>query len=151
MQRTAQCAAADRQAVSPFARTTLHIFLAFGLENMSTRQIHVFISHAWAYSEHYETLAKWIFEERWSIGQASLDFRDYSIPKNNPIHNVFSTKALREAIFNKIARSHVIVIPTGMYVTHIVFQINNFQVGSSSLLIFKTFFDHNGSYLSESL
>lgn len=85
---------------------------------MSTRQIHVFISHAWAYSEHYDTLAKWIFGESWSVGQASLDFRDFSIPKNNPIHNVSSTKALREAIFNQIARSHVIVIPTGMYATH---------------------------------
>ncbi len=46
---------------------------------MSTKQIHVFISHAWAYSEDYDTLAKWIFEEKWSSGQASLDFRNYSV------------------------------------------------------------------------
>ena len=85
---------------------------------MSTRQIHVFISHAWAYSEHYETLEKWIFGETWSVGQASLDFRDYSIPRNNPIHNVSSTQALQDAIFNQIARSHVVVIPSGMYASH---------------------------------
>lgn len=85
---------------------------------MSTRQIHVFISHAWAYSDHYDTLEKWIFQEKWSSGQASLDFRDYSIPRHNPIHNVTSTQALRDAIFNQISRSHVVVIPSGMYATH---------------------------------
>ena len=82
---------------------------------MSTRQIHIFISHAWAYSHHYETLEKWIFQEPWSVGQASLDFRDYSIPKSDPIHNISSTQALQTAIFNQIWRSHVVVIPSGMY------------------------------------
>ena len=85
---------------------------------MSTRQIHVFISHAWAYSGHYETLAEWIFQEKWSVGSASLDFRDYSIPKGHPIHNVTSTKMLQDAIFDKIARSHVVVIPAGMYASY---------------------------------
>ncbi len=47
---------------------------------VSTRQIHVFISHAWAHSGHYNTLADWIFNENWSVGQASLDFRNYSVP-----------------------------------------------------------------------
>lgn len=85
---------------------------------MSTRQIHVFISHAWAYSGHYDTLEKWIFQEKWRVGQASLEFQDFSIPRNNPIHNVTSTSALQAAIFNQIARSHVIVIPSGMYASY---------------------------------
>lgn len=85
---------------------------------MSTRQIHVFISHAWAYSTDYSTLASWIFEERWSVGQASLDFRNFSVPKDNPIHNAASDRALKEAIFNQIARSHVVVIPMGMYAAY---------------------------------
>jgi hypothetical protein len=85
---------------------------------MSTRQIHVFISHAWAYSQHYDTLATWIFKEPWSVGQASLDFHDYSVPKNNPIHSAQNTQALEQAIYNQIARSHVIVIPSGMYASH---------------------------------
>lgn len=86
--------------------------------SMSIRQIHVFISHAWAHSHHYDTLASWIFGERWSVGQASLDFRDFSVPRENPIHHAPSSKALRDAIFNKIARSHVVVIPTGMYANY---------------------------------
>lgn len=85
---------------------------------MSIRQIHVFISHAWSYSEHYSTLANWVFEESWRFGQASLDFRNYSVPKDDPIHNVTSTVMLKEAIYNQISRSHVIIIPSGMYSSH---------------------------------
>ena len=85
---------------------------------MSTRQIHVFISHAWAHSQHYDTLASWIFGESWSVGQASLDFRDFSVPKDNPIHNAANTSELQTEIFNQISRSHVIVIPTGMYASY---------------------------------
>lgn len=85
---------------------------------MSTKQIHVFISHAWAHSEHYETLADWIFKESWRVGQASLDFRDFSVPKDNPIHNASNDSQLRAAIYNQISRSHVIVIPTGMYANY---------------------------------
>lgn len=82
---------------------------------MSTKQIHVFISHAWKYSGHYETLADWIFNENWHVGQTSLDFRNYSVPKDDPIHNARNERQLRDAIFRQIYMSHVIVIPTGMY------------------------------------
>lgn len=85
---------------------------------MSTRQIHVFISHSWSYSNHYDTLASWISDKSYSFGQASLDFRDYSIPKNDPIHNATSDAKLENAIFDKISRSHVVIIPTGMYATY---------------------------------
>lgn len=85
---------------------------------MSTKQIHVFISHAWAYSGHYDTLSGWIFNEKWSSGQASLDFRDFSVPKNDPIHNANNDTQLKQALFNQISRSHVIVIPTGMYTNY---------------------------------
>lgn len=85
---------------------------------MSTHQIHLFISHSWKYSAHYNTLRDWIFNGRWSFGQASLSFHDFSVPKNSPIHNAPSTLALRRAIYNQIARSHVILIPSGMYSTH---------------------------------
>ena len=85
---------------------------------MSTYQIHVFISHSWAHSGHYETLADWIFDRNWSVGQASLNLRDFSVPKDDPIHNAPDGKRLREAIFAQIARSHVVVIPTGMYANY---------------------------------
>lgn len=85
---------------------------------MSTKQIHVFISHAWKYSEHYKTLADWIFNRDWSVGQASLNFKNYSVPKDDPIHDADNDEQLKEAIFKQIAMSHVIVIPTGMYTNY---------------------------------
>lgn len=85
---------------------------------MSAHQVHVFISHSWAYSGHYNTLEKWIFRDPWSSGQASIDFRNYSVPESNPILNASNDKQLREAIYAQIARSHVVVIPTGMYATY---------------------------------
>ena len=85
---------------------------------MSTRQIHIFISHAWAYSNHYNILSDWLFNSGWSIGQASLDFRDYSVPKHDPIHNTNNDTQLKNANYDKIIRSHVIVIPTGMYANY---------------------------------
>jgi hypothetical protein len=85
---------------------------------VSTHQIHVFISHSWSYSGHYQTLAQWIFGQPWHVGQASLDLRNYSIPADDPIHNVPTSKALGEAIYRHISRSHVIVIPTGMYTNY---------------------------------
>lgn len=85
---------------------------------MSSHQIHIFISHAWAYSDHYETLSSWIFKESWSVGQASLSFQDFSVPKNDPIHNANNDTQLKNAIYNKISRSHVIIIPSGMYANY---------------------------------
>jgi hypothetical protein len=85
---------------------------------MSTKQIHVFVSHAWAYSEHYGTLAEWIFETPWRFGQASLQFRNFSIPKDDPIHNAPTDAKLAAAIKDQISRSHVVVIPSGMYANY---------------------------------
>ena len=82
---------------------------------MSTHQIHVFISHSWSYSEHYETLSQWIFDENWRVGQASLDLRDFSVPKDDPVHDAPNSPELKNAIYSQIARSHVVVIPLGMY------------------------------------
>ena len=85
---------------------------------MSVHQIHVFVSHSWHYSGHYQKLREWIFHTRWSIGQASLNLRDYSAPKDDPIHNAGTERELREAIYRKIERSRVVVIPTGMYASY---------------------------------
>lgn len=85
---------------------------------MSTHQIHVFISHSWTYSTHYDKLEEWIFQNSWRVGQASLDLRNFSVPKDNPIHNARTDQELQDAIYAQIARSHVIVIPTGMYTNY---------------------------------
>ena len=85
---------------------------------MSTHRIHVFISHSWTYSKHYNTLSSWIFDGKWRFGSASLALHDYSVPKDDPIHNARTVKKLNQAICAKIARCHVIMIPTGMYANY---------------------------------
>ncbi|WP_217420010.1 TIR domain-containing protein [Komagataeibacter oboediens] len=84
---------------------------------MSIHQVHVFISHSWNYSHQYDTIAEWIFQRTWRFGQATADFRNYSVPRSDPILNATNDRQLKEAIYRHIARAHVIVIPTGMY-TH---------------------------------
>ena len=85
---------------------------------MSTHNINVFISHSWAYSGHYNRLAEWIFEQNWTVGQASLSFKNYSVPKDDPIHNAPTVSELRTRIYNQISPCHVVVIPTGMYASY---------------------------------
>jgi len=85
---------------------------------VSTKQIHIFISHAWSYSGHYDTLSEWIFNETWRSGQAVLNFHNYSVPINDPIHDAKNDTQLKLALFNQISRCHVIVIPTGMYANY---------------------------------
>lgn len=77
--------------------------------------IGVFISHSWAYTEHYEKLSAWLFEKSWRSGDEDLIFVDLSIPKTDPIHYAQNTHALEQAILEKIAAAHVLVCPTGMY------------------------------------
>lgn len=80
--------------------------------------ISVFISHSWSYSNHYDTLSDWIFGDKWNISGTPINFYDQSVPKDNPIHNAPNSEALRQAIWAQIAKSQVIVIPTGMYANY---------------------------------
>lgn len=83
-------------------------------------QIGVFISHSWAYSGHYEKLAEWLFEEPggWNSNGVPVNFVDFSIPQNNPIHNAPNALTLQAAIDGEILKSHVVICPMGMYATH---------------------------------
>ena len=85
---------------------------------MSKHTINLFITHAWKYSSHYDTVYEWIFHNNWSVGQASLDFKDYSIPKDDPVHTNGSDKQLKAAIEAKLSKCSVIIVVTGVYSTY---------------------------------
>lgn len=80
--------------------------------------VNTFISHSWAYSGHYETLAGWLFHSEWSVDGAPLVFLDNSVPKDDPIHDAPNQEVLRKQIYDLISRSDVVVIPAGMYVNY---------------------------------
>lgn len=81
--------------------------------------IYVFISHAWDYSDHYTKLSEWVFHMQWHWTQNNqpIYFENTSIPKNDPVH-ARGKQALENAIANRIAQSHVIVAPSGLYASH---------------------------------
>src|SRR5262249_9012209 len=81
-------------------------------------QVNVFISHSWSYSDDYETLAGWLCESGWNVNGVPLTFLDRSIPRDDPIHHARNKAELRTAIFQRIANSHVMVMPAGVYSTH---------------------------------
>ena len=72
----------------------------------------LFISHSWAYSDIYEKLV------------ALLDaaprflYRNYSVPKNDPIHNAPNVDALYAAIKQQMAFCDVVLIMAGKYATY---------------------------------
>lgn len=74
---------------------------------------HIFISHAWDYSDHYETIKKWINSDFY----LSKHWSDYSIPVYNPV-DAHSKRELKQKITNKIIPSNVVIILAGMYATY---------------------------------
>lgn len=102
-----------------------------------SKEIKVFISHAWSYSEHYNKLAEWIFEKQWNVNKVPILFNDLSIPKNNPIHNAKNDTELKNAIFERIFNCDVVVIPMGMYANYsnwIQKEIDGSQIYSKPIL-----------------
>lgn len=81
-------------------------------------KINVFISHSWEYENHYEKLEEWIFRNTWKVSQTPLKFYNFSIPKNDPIHNARTSRELMNRIYAEIQKSHVVVIPTGLYAAY---------------------------------
>lgn len=72
----------------------------------------LFISHSWAYSDAYEKLTQLLDKD------SNFSYRDYSVPKNDPIHNAKTDQELYEAIKNQVSQSHVVIILAGVYSTY---------------------------------
>ena len=76
------------------------------------KQYKIFVSHSWSYSKNYEKLIKKLNAD------PRFHFCDYSVPKNDPIHNAPNTAALTKAILNQMRFCDVIVILAGVYSTY---------------------------------
>lgn len=72
----------------------------------------LFISHSWAYGDAYDRLVDLL------NARGHFPFRNYSVPKNDPIHNASSEKALYEAIYRQIKPASVVLIMAGVYSTY---------------------------------
>lgn len=72
----------------------------------------LFISHSWSYSNQYEGLVKLLDEALY------FTYRDYSVPKDDPIHEAPTQKALKDAIRRQMAPTSCVLILAGVYSTY---------------------------------
>ena len=76
------------------------------------RTFNLFISHSWAYSDAYNRLIG-LLDRR-----SYFSFRDYSVPKGDPIHDAGADAQLRQAIRNHMSPSSVVIILAGVYASY---------------------------------
>ena len=76
------------------------------------RTVNLFISHSWAYGDAYDKLKQMLSDRTY------FDFKDHSIPKDDPVHNAPTSTALYNAIKQKMSPCHVVLIMAGKYATY---------------------------------
>lgn len=72
----------------------------------------IFISHSWSYSDAYDKLVDLLNSNTY------FDYKNYSVPKNNPIHNARYDYQLKEAIKNQMQHASCVLILAGIYSTY---------------------------------
>lgn len=72
----------------------------------------LFISHSWTYHNAYEQLVKFFNEH------PNFKWTDYSVPKNDPIHDAPNQTALYNAIKAQIAPVNCVLMLAGVYSTY---------------------------------
>ena len=72
----------------------------------------LFISHSWSYSDKYDRLVELL------DAKSGFSYKNYSVPKNDPIHNANSTEQLKLAIANQIKPASCVLIMAGVYSTY---------------------------------
>lgn len=72
----------------------------------------LFISHSWTYSGAYDALVNLL------NSSPNFDYKNYSVPKDDPIHNARYDYQLKEAIRNQMQHASCILILAGIYSTY---------------------------------
>ena len=72
----------------------------------------LFISHSWTYSDKYERLVEML------DGKPNFYYKNYSIPKDDPIHNAENDDELKKAIKNQMQSASCVLILAGVYATY---------------------------------
>lgn len=88
------------------------------MPELKTRML--FISHAWAYSDHYKTIASWL------ENAPHFDWKNCSVPSTDRLTDKTS-KGLSEAMTRQISVAQCVIICAGMYAAHsawIDYEIN---------------------------
>ncbi|MBD3341885.1 MAG: TIR domain-containing protein [Candidatus Lokiarchaeota archaeon] len=76
------------------------------------RTRNLFISHSWAYSDAYDRFCDLL------NSATNFSYRNYSVPRDNPVHNAPTSQALYDAIKQKITFCEIVIIMAGKYSTY---------------------------------
>ncbi|URZ04711.1 TIR domain-containing protein [Clostridium felsineum] len=74
-----------------------------------SKKYNIFISHSWAYSDAYDRLIELLSKDE------NFEFKNYSVPKDDPVHTNGTDKELYAAIKNKIQPTNIVIILAGVY------------------------------------
>ena len=72
----------------------------------------LFISHSWSYGDAYEKLVALL------DAAPNFQYKNYSVPKDDPVHNAPNVEALYKAIKNQMVFCDVVLIMAGKYATY---------------------------------
>ena len=72
----------------------------------------LFISHSWTYGDAYDKLVDMLNAKPY------FSYKNYSVPKYDPIHNVSNDYQLKEAIRRQMQPASCILILAGVYSTY---------------------------------
>lgn len=75
---------------------------------------HIFISHAWNYSDAYNTVVRWLNEAQ---DEGKLTWTNYSVPEHDPV-DADDTAKLEAALDAQIRPASKVIIISGMYATY---------------------------------
>lgn len=88
------------------------------MPSIKTRNL--FISHAWSYSSHYNTMVTWLNEE------PRFTWKNYSVPSSDACPDK-TIKGLKSCLTRQINLGQGIILLAGMWVNHsdwIAYEIN---------------------------
>ena len=80
--------------------------------SMSDKIHNLFISHSWSYSNNYTCLTNLLDKA------SGFKYKNYSVPKDDPIHDASNDAELEKAIENQIVMASAVIILAGVYSTY---------------------------------
>ena len=110
------------------------------------RDYNIFISHSWSYSGHYNRLIQLLKEASY------FHFKDFSIPKDDPIHDAPTDVKLAEAIRKQMLHASVVVVTAGVYATYSKWVEKEIQIakrGAKKILAIKLWDSERASSLGD--
>lgn len=72
----------------------------------------LFISHSWTYGNQYDGLVRLL------NANSNFSYKNYSVPKDNPIHHALNDAQLKEAIRKQMQPASCVIILAGVYSTY---------------------------------